>query len=174
MAILVARNPDPPFRDEPGRCPRCGIPVRPRDENVVYVGVWDGREPDGRPTGGPTFATNCSECGVVLVTHLRSKWTEAEASGIHWHTRGERWLVGGDRWRGRPGAWSPEDAPRHEARLRNLRAQFDSLEEAVCILHTTTGLGALPIAGLVERVAGLAAKDAKRLVVRALAPHENE
>ena len=67
------------------------------------------------------------------------------------------------------GAWSPEDAHRHEVRLRVLWDRSGSLEAALLTHHLTAGLGALPLSGLVERVAGLPADQAKRLVVRALA-----
>ena len=129
---------------------------------------------EDRRTGGTVFGINCPGCGVVLKDYGRGRWPEGDPAAVRWHTDGDRWLVGGDRWRGRPGAWSPDDATRHESRLRGLREQVGSLEEAVRVLHTTAGLGALHIAGLVERVAGLPTEEAKRLVIRALAPDWEE
>lgn len=170
MASRSARTPDLPFRGQPGRCPHCGTEVCPRPEAIFPVGLWDGRDAAGSPTGGVVFGTNCPECGVVLLAHGGGRWNAAGSSAVAWHTGGCRRLVGGDRWRGRLGAWSPEDAPRHEARLRELVDRLGSLEEAVLTLHGSAGLGALHLTGLVERVAGVSKVEAQRVVVRALDP----
>jgi hypothetical protein len=116
------------------------------------------------------FGVNCSGCGAVLMHFSRWAWEAADPALVVWHADGERVLVGGDRWRGRPLTWSADDAARHEARLRELLERLGSLEEAVRTLHLIAGIGALHISGLLERVADLPPLEAKRLVVRALAP----
>lgn len=168
--IRIVRSPDLPFRDQPGRCPFCGAEVRPRPGDVFFMGVWDGRNATGERTAGSMFGTNCPECGVELTNYGAAAWDAAESAEAIWHSDGRAELVGGDRWRGRPGAWSPADAARHEARLRELLARAGSMESAIRTLHLTAGLGALQLCGLVERVAGLPRQEAKRLVVRSLAP----
>jgi hypothetical protein len=167
--IHVARESDQPHWGEPGCCPMCGMEVRPRKGEVFGVGCWDGRSPDGRRTGGPIVAVNCAECGAALRTFHCGAWEDGDAANTSWQSDGSHRLVGGDWRHGRPGAWSPEDAPRHEARLRQLWGRLGSLEEAIRTLQAISGLGALPLAGLVERVAGPPIEKAKRLVVRALA-----
>lgn len=170
MAIRSARELEQRFRDQPGRCPLCGATVQPRDDEVSAIGVWDGQDADGGRTAGTVFGANCQECGIVLKKYGGYKWSEGNPAATIWYTDGARKLVGGDRWRGRPGSWTSDDAPCHETRLRELQQRLGSLDDAVRILHATAGLGALHLSWLVERVAGLEALEAKRLVVRALSP----
>jgi hypothetical protein len=169
VTIRVARAVELPYRDQPGRCPVCGAEPRPGPADVFPVGTWSGRdEATGQRAGGQVFGANCPECGAVLRSFRRGAWTGVDPAGVVWHSDGDRGLVGGDRWRGRPGAWCPADAPLHEARLREMAGRCVSLDEAVRVLHASAGLGALPLASLVEQVAGLSSQEAKRLVVRAL------
>jgi hypothetical protein len=63
---------------------------------------------------------------------------------------------------------------RHERRLRDLRDQTGSLEEAILMLHTAAGIGALNLAKLVASVSDLTIVEAKRLVVRVIAPYRDE
>lgn len=168
---LVTRTPAPalPFRGRPGRCPPCGESTG-RVE-VLPVGSWSGRDSaTGRSTGGAIYGANCPACGAMLQDFHRGGWCEGDAGRAVWHCPGGRELAGGDWRRGRPGAWSPGDAVRHEARLRELLGRSGSLVEAVRVLHAAAGLGAVHLCGLVARVADLSLGEARREVVRALAP----
>ena len=171
VAIRVESGVEMPFRERRGCCPRCGIAVRPRTTDVFCIGNWSGRnETTGERTGGQVFGVNCAECGTVLKNYRFASWGGVDLASVRWHSDGEAVLLGGDRWRGRPGAWSADHAPRFEPRLRELVSGLGSLEEAIRVLHLTSGLGALPLSELVERLAGVPSRAAKRLVVGALHP----
>jgi hypothetical protein len=52
-----------------------------------------------------------------------------------------------------------------EGRLRQV-LETQTVEQAVATLHRGDGIGLLPLCAAVEKVAGLSARDAKRLVVK--------
>lgn len=169
MAIHSIWEREVPYRNQPGRCPMCGVDVRPRDQEVGGAGVWDGVDSDGRRCGGPLFAVNCSSCGTTLNCHLSlARWQDADPSKVIWQRSYRQYLVGGDRWRGRPGAWEQLDVQQVDQKFSQLLAQSDSVDDAIRSLHLIAGLGALHLCGVVERVVGVSALEAKKRVVRAM------
>jgi hypothetical protein len=164
-----------PFIYQPGRCPVCGVEIRPRENEVFQNGLWDGRTETGEPAGGGlVYETNCSGCGFLLYTGLTGIWANVDLLVLLWYPCAEKRLAGGNRYGGRPGAWTPDTIPQIEKRFQELLAQSKSLDEAIVTLHLTTGIGGLQIIGLVERFVGLSKLEAKQRVVQALAPKRDE
>lgn len=159
-----------PFQNLPGRCPKCGHDVRPAADRLFPLGTWSGvNEASRERTGGFTLATNCQDCGVVLQTYCTGLPSEIESASIIWHTHGNMTLIGGDRWRGCPNAWSPYDATRHEGKLRELQVRYNSLDKAIQILHLTSGLGAITLSLIVQQATELSSEQSRLIVTQALA-----
>jgi len=155
--------------NQPGHCPNCQSVCNVPVTEYAHGGCWD-----GAAGGGPIFAINCPICGHILHSYATGAPEPNSAITTNWYSNGARALVSGDRWRGRPGAWDPESAPRYAAKLRHLIEQGVPTEEAILILHTTTGVGALHLIRIVADVTELPTNDCKRLVTMSLSPFDDD
>ena len=160
----------------PGHCPCCQASCVAPETGGERTGCWDGgARGDTRITrGGSIFAINCVTCGCVLLCFTTGRWEPSLTETAHWYSDGVRVLIGGDRWRGRPQSWQPEQLDSHVARLNNLIETAGSVKEAVLILHTTTGIGAIDLVTIVAHALKVSAYEAKKRVVNSLSPVADE
>jgi hypothetical protein len=128
----------------------------------------------GKPCGGSILAINCVACGCVLRCYATGRWESSLAQNALWYSDGTRVLIGGDRWRGRPEAWQLEQLDSHASRLENLIGSAKSVNEAVLIFHTTTGIGAINLITVAVKALRISVVEAKKLVVNSLSPFSDE
>ncbi len=161
----------------PGHCPCCQVPCVAPENGVEWAGCWDGRAEGDTKTitgGGSIFAINCVACGCVLHCHAPGKWDSWLTNTALWYAHGSRYLIGGDRWRGRPQTCSPEQVDSLVTRFQNLLETSKEIEEAVLILHTTSGIGAISLIAVIANVLCISTAEAKKLVVNSLSPFTHE
>ncbi len=160
----------------PGHCPCCQASCVAPESGAEWAGCWDGRAggDKSKTCGGSLYAINCVVCGCVLKCYATGGWESSLAENALWYSDGSRVLMGGDRWRGRPKSWQAEQLDSHASRLEHLIGSTKSVSEAVLILHTTTGIGAIDLVPVIVKALRISVVEAKKLVINSLSPYANE